>query len=154
MFGGGVPNDSPLAHERLAVSSLYWFNLDSREWGEILPAPGHKPPMPRVGATSIFHDSKLYLFGGKVQKRVEGSLSLVHARSYCIAEIVDGPIVDGRQKLQVRWSAKDEAYPEHVPYLGFTGEALVLRNRHLLLLPGCDDAGFVCSSASLKISLD
>jgi hypothetical protein len=90
MFGGGVPDDSPLAHEKLAVSSLYWFNLDSREWGEILPAPGHKPPVPRVGATSIFHNSKLYLFGGKVQKRAEGSLSLVHARSYCIAEIVSG----------------------------------------------------------------
>lgn len=104
IFGGRVPEDSPVAYERLADSSLYWFNLDTREWGKILPASGRKPPMPRLGATSLFHDSKLYIFGGKVQSRVKDSISLVHARSYCIAEIVSGPIVNGREKLQVHWS--------------------------------------------------
>lgn len=151
MFGGRVPDDSPLASALFVVSSLYWFNLDSREWGKVLPAPGHKSPLPRVGATSIFNDSKLHIFGGMVQSRVEGSITLTHARSYCTAEIASGPIVDGRATLQVCWSAKDEAYPQHVPYLGLMGEALALCHGHILLLPGSDDAGFVRPSAWLSV---
>lgn len=118
---GGRKNNS-LKTDLIAV------NLESLVWFYITVEGG--PIVARMSASMVTVKDHIYIFGGLASQAKNAYITL---NTFCVAEHTN-------QDQKWRWIVRDQAYPEHIPSLGYDlGVVPVYDGKKILLIAGRDD---------------
>ncbi|KAJ7030594.1 hypothetical protein C8F04DRAFT_1236417 [Mycena alexandri] len=108
-------------------SELIAIDVDSLKWWVVDVAGGGVAP--RRESSLVVVKDQLFIFGGRTQ--ADGQFE--STESYSICTLRAG---------QWTWDVRDEPYPDHMPALGFCGDAVVIQDgnaQKILLTVGCTD---------------
>jgi hypothetical protein len=101
-------------------SDLYAVDVDDLAWWAVRVEGG--PVAARMCASIVAIDTRIYIFGGL-------TFAEEAVLSFCVAEYTPD---DRRWK----WIVCDQPYPQHIPDLGYGGEAIPVYNGKKIMLTG------------------
>lgn len=109
---------------------LIAVDLEEEAWWVVQIEGG--PVLSRMSCCMVGEQDRLYIFGGSDPYDDNASF----LSSFSVAEFMDG---------KWKWTARDQAYPAHVPCLGFSGQATsVYDGKKILLTMGRLENDAVC----------